>query len=66
MRFANEAGLPCHIGRVGTAKRVRWAIEVGADSIDSSLPLFAARNLEPFLRALGYKPPKQGRLGDWA
>jgi hypothetical protein len=50
--FAHERGLPCHIGRVGTAKRVAWARRIGADSIDSCLPLWSTGNLDCFLRAL--------------
>ena len=52
VRFAHRFGLPCHIGRVGTAKRVRWAIEVGADSIDSCLPLWSRDKLRVFTEAL--------------
>jgi hypothetical protein len=52
-QFAHEHGKPCHVGRVGTPRRVRWARRIGADSIDSSLPLFAERNLQAFLSALG-------------
>lgn len=52
VEFAHAQGLPCHIGRVGTAGRVRWAIEIGADSIDSSLPLWSEENLQRFLGAL--------------
>lgn len=50
--FAHSHGLPCHIGRVGTARRVIWARRIGADSIDSSLPLFSRENLAAFVRAL--------------
>jgi len=50
--FAHGLGLPCHIGRVGTPGRVRWAKEIGADSIDSCLPLWSTENLRRFLAAL--------------
>lgn len=50
--FAHARGLPCHIGRVGTPKHVAWARRIGADSIDSCTPLWAAANLERFVRAL--------------
>lgn len=53
VREAHARHLPCHIGRVGTAKRVRWAKASGADSIDSCLPLWSEENLIAFLRALG-------------
>lgn len=52
VRAAHRRGLPCHVGRVGTAKRVAWAKRIGADSIDSCLPLFSRENLDSFLRAL--------------
>jgi hypothetical protein len=59
VRFGHERGLPVHIGRVGTPKRVQWAERVGADSIDSSLPLWSEGNLQRFLGALD---PTQGEL----
>lgn len=59
--FAHRNGMACHVGRVGTAPRVRWAREIGADSIDSSLPLWSAGNLEHFLDALR-ADDKQTRL----
>ena len=52
VRFAHDRHLPCHIGRVGTAKRVYWARRIGADSIDSCLPLWSADNLRTFVQAL--------------
>lgn len=52
VKVAHGIGIPCHIGRVGSAKRVRWAQRIGADSIDSSLPLFGKRNLRPFRAAV--------------
>lgn len=57
--FAHDRGLPCHIGRVGTPKHVAWARRIGADSIDSCTPLWAAANLERFVRALD---PKQAAM----
>lgn len=50
--FARQQDRVCHIGRCGSARRVRWARRIEADSIDSALPLWAERNLVPFLRAL--------------
>lgn len=63
--LAHRHGRKCHIGRVGTPRRVRWAFESGADSIDSSLPLRNAVHLEPFLDAVEpiLRPP--GRAGDF-
>ena len=34
--FAHSNRMKCHIGRVGTFKRIVWALNIGADSIDSS------------------------------
>ncbi len=49
VEMAHRNGLRCHIGRVGTAAKVRWARSIDADSIDSSLPLFSRANLARFL-----------------
>ena len=57
---ARTLGMKCHIGRVGTAKRVRWALRIGADSIDSALPLWSEENLGRFLGAL--EPSQQTSL----
>jgi hypothetical protein len=57
--FAHERGMRCHIGRVGPAARVRWAREIGADSIDSSLPLRDRGKMEAFLGALGLACPER-------
>ncbi len=46
VRFAHAHHLPCHIGRCGSMKRIQWAGWCGADSIDSSLPLWSRRNLD--------------------
>lgn len=50
--LGRELGLPVHVGRVGTADRVRWAREIGASSIDSALPLWSAAKLGRFVEAL--------------
>jgi hypothetical protein len=52
VQLARERGLRCHIGRVGTAARVRWARAAGATSIDSCLPLRAEEHLAAFLAAI--------------
>jgi hypothetical protein len=49
---AHAWDMPCHIGRVGAYRRVQWARRIGADSIDSCLPLWSAANLERFAAAL--------------
>jgi hypothetical protein len=56
-KFAHGRGLLCHIGRVGTARKVRWALTTGCDSLDSSLPLFSTDNLRRFVEALGMSLP---------
>lgn len=50
VQWAHRRGLPCHIGRVGTGRRVRWARQCGADSIDSAVPLWSRQNLNVFVR----------------
>ncbi len=50
--LAHRHGKPCHVGRVGTARRVRWAMRIGVDSIDSCLPLWSAGNLRVFADAI--------------
>lgn len=52
VRLAHDLGLKAHIGRVGTGRRIAWARDIGADSIDSSLPLWSAENAAVFLRTL--------------
>jgi len=63
VELAHEQGIKCHIGRVGSMKRVIWARRIGADSIDSSLPLFSREKLDRFLRALTV--PLQAELPLW-
>lgn len=50
--LAKELGIPCHIGRIGTRGRARWAREIGADSVDSCTPLFSTENLNAWLHGL--------------
>lgn len=52
VRFARDTGRRCHIGRVGTPDRIRWAHAIGADSIDSCLPLMYEEHLVAFLSTL--------------
>jgi hypothetical protein len=52
VELAHANGWRCHVGRVGTPGRVAWAREIGADSIDSCLPLWDAGKLAGFLDAL--------------
>lgn len=52
--LAHELGRQAHIGRCGTAPRIIWAHSIGADSIDSSLPLWSAKKLRIANRALDF------------
>ena len=52
VRLAHAQGRRCHVGRVGTAKRVAWAKRIGADSIDSSLPLWSRSKMAGFVAAI--------------
>lgn len=61
VRFAHSLHMPCHIGRVGTELRVRWAKRIQADSIDSSLPLWAEANFRRFLK--GFQPTHSYEFG---
>jgi len=36
VEFAHDVGKQAHIGGVGTRDRIRWAREIGADSVDST------------------------------
>ena len=45
---AHGLGWKCHVGRVGTVDRLRWARRIGADSVDSCVPLWSDANLERF------------------
>jgi hypothetical protein len=51
-KMAHENGLLCHMGRAGTFGKVRLALEVGVDSIDSSLPLMSQQFFADFFAAL--------------
>lgn len=57
VQLAHAHGLRCHVGRVGPAHRVRWARSLGADSIDSSLPLRHREHLTGFVAALNEASP---------
>jgi hypothetical protein len=52
VHLAHERGIPCHVGRVGSYKRVVWSKLIGADSIDSCLPLWCRAQERRFIHAL--------------
>ena len=54
VKLAHRNGMSCHVGRVGTARRVRWAERIGVDSVDSCLPLWSKDNLRVFLEAFDH------------
>ena len=60
--LAHAHGKPCHIGRVGSPDRVAWAREIGADSIDSSQPLWTNDKWRAFLAELR-SPADDGSQG---
>lgn len=60
--LAHDCGMPAHVGRVGTFERVQWAKRIGADSIDSCLPLWSVEHLERFVSSLSQ--PVDTRLFD--
>ena len=58
VRFAHSHGKPCHIGRAGREDHACWALRIGADSLDSSLPLWADANFMRFMRGLSRGRPQ--------
>jgi hypothetical protein len=64
VKLAHENGLLCHLGRAGTFGKVRLALEVGVDSIDSSLPLMSQQFFADFFAALcgENKPHKSPKM----
>jgi hypothetical protein len=58
VRLAHQLGKRCHVGRAGTPKKAAWAKRIGADSIDSTQPLWGYAILEKFMRTL------EGRQGE--
>lgn len=53
--------LPVHVGRCVTPRRLRWAWEIGATSVDGNGPLWERAALDRFLR-LRVLLPGQGML----
>lgn len=56
---AHDAGLTLHIGRAGTPDLLRRAYDAGADSIDSTSPLWTKEKLDAFLAALKALPVRE-------
>ena len=49
VKFAHKYKKKCHIGRVGTAKRILWAKSIEADSVDSGLAMIHPHHLNSIL-----------------
>lgn len=57
--FAHDRGLLFHYGRAGTPRRIQHAKAIGADSLDSSFPLWTRDRMARFLRLVGAWSPQQ-------
>lgn len=55
-RETTERDRLCHFARCGTRRRVCYAVDLGVDSLDSSLPLWSRENLRAFEDALAQLP----------
>ena len=49
VELAHEHDKPCHYGRAGTPAKLEHAIESGADSCDSSFPLWTQERFDHFV-----------------
>jgi len=47
-RFAHDQGKKFHYGRCGTLPKMKSAVKMGADSLDSSFPLWTEERFETF------------------
>ena len=50
--LSHSLGRKFHYARAGSVKKIREAVRSGADSLDSSLPLWNGQKLKRFLKAL--------------
>ena len=57
--FAHSLGMPLHYGRAGTPRKLEWAEMCGADSCDSSFPLWTRDRMEWFIECWTHKPQMQ-------
>jgi len=60
-RWAHEHHLLFHYGRAGTEEKVRHALDVGADSLDSAFPMWTLERFQLFVRWV-HMGPCQGDL----
>jgi hypothetical protein len=56
--WCQARGLRFHYGRAGTMEKVAHAMEVGADSIDSALPMWTEGRWRAFVAAIQSGPPQ--------
>ena len=55
-----ELGKPVHFGACGTTRKLRWAVECGVDSLDSSTPVQnGANHFEMFLSTYRHGDPQR-------
>jgi hypothetical protein len=57
--FAHTHRLPFHYGRAGTEEKVRHALHVGADSLDSAFPMWTMDRWQRFERWVTDGPDQQ-------
>jgi len=63
--LVHEIGLPCHVGRIGTNKKIRWAKRLYVDSIDTAGPLWGMHKLEVFIKAVTCPLEEQRQTDDY-
>lgn len=56
--WCRTKGLRFHYGRAGTMEKVAHAMEVGANSLDSALPMWTAERWREFVGAITNGPPQ--------
>jgi hypothetical protein len=54
--WTDARGLPFHYGRCGTAGKIEHAIELGADSLDSALPMWTRQRWDWFVATITNGP----------
>jgi hypothetical protein len=54
--WAHSHGFPCHYGRAGTQEKVRHALNVSADSLDSAFPMWTRARWHLFTQWIARGP----------
>ncbi len=57
--LAHQLGKPCHVARMGTGRKAKIARSIGADSIDSVVPIMSEENFASFVDALVAPAPRR-------